>query len=197
MEKLTYKIAAFLAETGHIPKADTELCRYGIELFIISVFEIAAVLVLSLFVGNFKETVLFLLSFLPVRIYAGGYHADTRIKCFLILIFVYILFSVVLYNEFLMRYQYCMSAAAALNMLCVFFWAPVSGKKMTEREQKFYRRIGIAFASAELLIIAASCLFGFYGRYIYIAALGAFTALASLAAAKLKNVLRGRLSARG
>lgn len=84
MDSVTYKIASFLAEMGHIQKSDIDICRYGIELFIISVLEVASVLFISLFAGNFIFTAIFLCAFVQVRIYGEGYHADAKLKYYLL-----------------------------------------------------------------------------------------------------------------
>lgn len=190
MERFTYKLAGFLASTGYIKESDIELCRYGLELFITSVFEVAAILAAALAVGNFIETVLFLLAFLPVRIYGGGYHADTRLRCFLILVFVYILFSIVLHFELMLQYKYCMAAFTVLDLAAVCAWAPASGKKMSSQEKRFYRRVSITSAALELILVISACVFGFYDLHIYIIALGALTAFISITAGKLKSVIK-------
>lgn len=190
MENLTRKIAIILAQTNHIKEEDIEICRYGIEIFILSVAEYAAVIVASILMGIFKETVLFLCAFLPVRIYGGGYHADTRLRCFLILVFVYILFSAALYSRFLYSCEYLIAAIPLFTMAAVSAWAPLTGKSVNKRERRFYRRISLCTAAVELIILISAVAFDFYGIYAYTIGLGAFTAFASLSAGKIKSFIR-------
>jgi accessory gene regulator B len=86
---LALKISHYLVEQGAAEKEDVEIYQYGIGLFLSTVFNIAAVLAMSLFTGMFAGTVLFLLIFITLRTVTGGYHANTYMKCFIVFICVY------------------------------------------------------------------------------------------------------------
>ena len=190
MERVTYKIAYYLSEMGHIQKSDIDICRYGIEVFIISVLEVASLLFISLFAGNFIYTLLFLCSFLPVRVYGGGYHADTRLRCYLLFLAVYALFSIAVRFEPHIQYGAFLMIIPVLSLAAVTLWAPLSGKTVNERERKKYRRVSIGFATAEAVIVICSVPLDFYNIYTYIIILGTLTMLLSMIAGKLKNTLR-------
>ncbi len=192
MDSVTYKIASFLAKMGHIQKSDIDICRYGIELFIISVLEVASVLFISLFAGNFIFTAVFLCTFIPVRIYGGGYHADTRLRCYLLFLAVYVLFSIAVRFEIFMQHSAVLSFIPILSLAAVTLWAPLSEKSVNGAEKKRYRRISIIFAGAEAAAAVCSVLLGFYNIYIYIMILSALTSLLSITAGKIKNTIRGK-----
>ena len=96
MKSISQYISQTLGDEGIIKKDEIDVCKYGIEYFIISVLEILSVLLLSAFVGNFVCTLIYFVAFIPLRIYSGGYHADSKIGCYLILLSVYALFSVMI-----------------------------------------------------------------------------------------------------
>ena len=83
MDRIALSISNTLAENNIIKKEDVAIYKYGILLFLTSALEIGIILILSLFIGNFIETIIFFVAFLPIRVYAGGYHADTKLRCFL------------------------------------------------------------------------------------------------------------------
>lgn len=80
MRNIANNIAALLNANGIIQEDDMDTCRYGLEIFISSLLELTSILFISIFMDNFLETLLFFAAFIPLRVYAGGYHADTQIK---------------------------------------------------------------------------------------------------------------------
>ena len=73
-----------LVSRGVIAEADASIYAYGFEAMFSTVFTFGSIIVLSVCVGNFFETLLFFTAFMVLRIYAGGYHAATRVRCYLI-----------------------------------------------------------------------------------------------------------------
>lgn len=55
--------------------------RYGFEITISSLLNIVIILIIGALMHHFLESVAFLLCFIPVRQFTGGYHADTYLKC--------------------------------------------------------------------------------------------------------------------
>lgn len=105
MQKLAQKTANQLAVQGIIAKKDTAVYRYGLEALYSSLLELLTILFLSFFVGNFLQTILFFAAFIPLRVYAGGYHAKTRLRCYLMSLAVYGVFSI-LKKETILLHQW-------------------------------------------------------------------------------------------
>lgn len=55
---------------------------YGIEIILSTIVEIIAILVFSLCLSDIIDGLLFLLLFMSLRTFTGGYHAKTYRKCF-------------------------------------------------------------------------------------------------------------------
>lgn len=72
MDRIALSISNTLAESNIIKKEDVAIYKYGILLFLTSALEIGIILILSLFIGNFIETIIFFVAFLPIRVFAGG-----------------------------------------------------------------------------------------------------------------------------
>ena len=89
VKNISNGIADMLWTQGIIQEDDIDKCKYGIDLFISSFLEIISILAIAAILGNFIETVLLFVFFIPLRIYAGGYHADTKLKCFIISLVMY------------------------------------------------------------------------------------------------------------
>jgi accessory gene regulator B len=63
---------------------DRELYTYGINQGFIILLNLVTSMVIGFVMGMFLETVLFLTIYIPLRKYAGGYHAETAFSCYLL-----------------------------------------------------------------------------------------------------------------
>lgn len=62
-----------------------EEIAYGLEIGLSTILTISIVIIISTFFSLTKECIIFLLTFMPLRTYTGGYHATTHLRCFICL----------------------------------------------------------------------------------------------------------------
>lgn len=193
MKRITRSIALTLNQNGIISNEDIEICAYGLELFISAVGEIALLLIAALFLKRLPETILFFTAFIPLRIYAGGYHADSRLRCFLILIEVFAIFIVLINCISAEVYKIIILSAMVLNTLCVFIMAPIGhpNKKQTKKEIHTYRLISVVVSVAEVVLLTAWCTIFSVNVYAFSFSLGMITNVGSMLSAEIKHVVRG------
>lgn len=191
MKSISKSTAQILSERSVISEEDAEICSYGLEIFFSSLLELAVIFLISAFVGNFVPTLLFFASFIPLRLYAGGYHADTKLKCFSVSLVVYAVFSVIL--TFLPKdlYTTVISAEVVYTLLMVYMAAPVvhPNKSVTSAERKVYRKISLAVAMIESIIILALMFIVKDKIFALSLALGQFGESTSMSAAIIKSNL--------
>ena len=75
-------ITKYFFKKNIITNSDQEVFTYGCQLIISSFCSISSILLLSFFI-NITYGILFLLFFFPIRLFCGGFHASSYIKCFL------------------------------------------------------------------------------------------------------------------
>lgn len=80
--KVSAKLAKKLVEHSEDEKEDVYI--YGLELIISTVVELASILLISYLLFELKSGLIFLIMFVPLRLFTGGYHAKTYGKCFVI-----------------------------------------------------------------------------------------------------------------
>lgn len=142
--------------------ADTELILYGYKkLFLFSVNVILTVLV-GYLRGCGVGMILFLLFYIPLRIYAGGFHMNKLWKCEVMT------FGVILMVSLLLKVNYCQVILSRLTPICVlscilihFVLAPqdTEKKRLYNRERVKYRIIVIFIV---MIYAAAYFVFEFY-----------------------------------
>lgn len=83
----------------HYSDDDKEKLLYGLEGIYLTVYKLLIIIILSIFLGIFKEIILFLLLFNIIRYPAFGFHANTSLQCLIMsLVFIvglpYLLLSI-------------------------------------------------------------------------------------------------------
>ena len=84
------KITSFLIENKEINQDDYEVYKYGFEVLIAFIVNIAIVLSIGLLFNKIFYSIAFLICYCPIRQFAGGYHANNYTKCLLIFILIFI-----------------------------------------------------------------------------------------------------------
>lgn len=148
-------IAQLLEKEDIIQKEDVDVCRYGLEVFTSSFLEIISILIFSAVIGNFFETLIFFIAFIPLRIYAGGYHADTKLKCYLVSLVVYGLFTVILKILPESLYMAIILPEVLFTLIVVLTASPVihHHKNVNIIEIHNFRKISMIICITEIFII--------------------------------------------
>ena len=188
MYTIADKLSQTLQNQGVINKEEQDICRYGLELAFLSVCEFASILLLAIFVGNFMQTLTFFIAFIPLRLYAGGYHADTRGRCYLVLLGVYFAFAYAMKVTPIFLYQMVEIATIIFMLFMVFCFAPIihRNKKVTDIERYHYRKISLIIMAIEVGIIIFGMIFCTIKQYVFAFSLGQFTVAVSMLAALVK-----------
>ena len=84
LEFLGQRCTDALIKRGVIQQKEYPIYRYGFELLWSTVLCVFTILLLSVVFGYTRCAILFLLYFLPIRTVAGGYHASSYGKCFVL-----------------------------------------------------------------------------------------------------------------
>lgn len=156
IEKLSNNISQFFCKNNIISEDEYDIYKYGLELLLAAVFEIGFVLILSIILKIFIPTMIFFVSFIPLRIYTGGYHASNHLRCFLTLLFVYLIF--ILSLKFLPNSVYDLFCiySAIFSAIIILLFAPVedANKPLCEKEVKYYRKKSILVLIIQAIILA-------------------------------------------
>ena len=141
-----YHCADFCAEKliqhTNTPSSHKPVFRYGIELTISTLSSILSVLFLSLLLNATIETIVFLIAYMSLRIWSGGYHALESVWPPLILLF-------------------------AANIV-IFTWAPVKNKNHPLSEKRYQQNKKIARIQLFVYNLVFVVFFIFLNKLIFI-----------------------------
>lgn len=152
-------MVARLAVNGVIEEEDAEIYVFGLEQLITDVLEISSLLVLGLLLGELAGCLVFLASFMAIRVNAGGYHASTPLRCYGLTVLVTTA-AILLLKENVPGAVYAVMAAA--SSIIVLITSPVGTKnRRTEGSERLtYRRRAIVTWALEMGIMAGCMALG-------------------------------------
>lgn len=95
MLHLSKAIASAIISYGIAKESDRELYEYSF-LILLEQFSVWVSILCTAFIfGILWETVFYMVLFIPMRIYAGGYHARTFIFCYCISVGIFLAFAII------------------------------------------------------------------------------------------------------
>lgn len=89
LHRLSERIA--LSVCNDSDKVPLDIYIYGFELLVSSVIETISLLLIGLLTGKLIDTIIFIISFSSIRVFSGGYHANSYLKCFIVTVAYYLL----------------------------------------------------------------------------------------------------------
>lgn len=151
---IAQSIASYLIRNKIIESEKLDIYIYGFEIMISTIVSILVGLVLGIVFSQLTETIVFLLIFVLLRSYCGGYHTDTYLKCNIV--FAVNITAVMLILKFVSSYPFVINVAViAFALLTIAMLAPVENiyKPLTKSEKKSYK-IKASFLTATISVIA-------------------------------------------
>lgn len=183
---ISEKITSLLIENDSIPKEDRELYSYGFRQGFLMLLNIFTTLVIGFIFNKPLQSIIFSISYLPIRSYAGGYHAKTSLRCY---VYSMLMITIVL---LLLKYTYISKLAnlilLLISALVIYILSPVqdNNKPLDKLEQVVYKRKTVWLLVINIFI-SSLMLFLNFENISYILALSLFCLSVMLILGILKN----------
>lgn len=171
-ERITKKIR----NKNIIEDQETEIIQYGTEVLLSSMLGIAIILLVSLITGYIWHGVIFLILFILIRMYSGGYHADSYVRCNVSFVLTYIM-SILLWRLCLVYHmEWKIWLLTIVGFVLTGHYAPVENhnKCIEESSKIIYKKISILIYAGLMALLLLVDIIGLrYGEYIRL--MGKFT----------------------
>jgi accessory gene regulator B len=122
-----------------------EVYKYGIEILLSTVIDVVLIVFFGTLFGNTLNGLLYLIVFIPLRQFTGGFHAKTHLRCTLCSISVFSLICFI--NVFLFPYIniIALEVFILLGFIVIVIYAPVINvnKILTEKKAKINKKRSI------------------------------------------------------
>lgn len=187
-KKLSQKIAKHCRQLG--TRQSEAVLAFGLELMIIAAVGIGMIIITSLILRRPWLWFPFLVGFVPIRKFAGGYHASTHVRCYIISTLVFLCCA--LTSIYISFSNLALLAISIITWLVVFAFSPVAAnnKPLKKMQRIRNRRISLLIVSLEVTVAIGLLMTKWIGEAAQILFLGAFSASLSLAIAKVNTIKR-------
>ncbi len=137
-----------------------ELYEYAIYIILSSAFHMATVIVLGLVFNLLTESLVFYLSFIVIRKFAGGYHAKTPTRCYVFsVISSIIMLCLIKYaNSVGNIFTYLLIIFELLCVVLIILMSPLDTENnpLNSYEKKWYKTLAVLI-SVCIFIISLFC----------------------------------------
>jgi len=160
---------------GVVPREDEEVHVFGWTMLLFSVGSFSAILLAGALLGQLLGTVLFLVSFTFLRSYAGGWHANSFFKCFLITMTLYACCSLIHFYLPEIYLSLTIRSLLLISLLITFVWAPMDhpNKPFRGDQKKKNKKLSrITVLAQTIIIIVLGVWQSWLNTYLLWAALG-------------------------
>jgi len=183
------KLTEFFIKCQVIQEADRDTYEYCFKIFLMNILNFGSILLLGLIFGCLLETILFVIGFSVIRKQAGGYHAGTPLRCYLISVASYVICMFLLYLIPSAWTKFMNLTAIIIAFIIIWRLAPVadSNKPFSIGEYERYKRNSRQIISILLMCNLIAYFIGFINIQVFMLPLniGVLFAAVSLFSAKL------------
>lgn len=163
IHKVSEKIINFQVIKGNITEEERNKYVYAYEVLLNQLINISIAMVLALISCELKAVLLFLAIYIPLRKYAGGFHAKTNERC--IIYSSLMIIGVIFLNKwlrcFVSGYESIMAICSLVLLVFICYMAPVEAenKKLDVEESRKYKRKVYIISIIHIFILAVNILF--------------------------------------
>jgi accessory gene regulator B len=156
---ISSKVAYFLCkDQGN--KDNYYLYEYAVYIVLSSALHIATIIALGLCFNLLVESLMFYFSFIAIRKFAGGYHAQTPTRCYMfsVLSSIIMLFLIKLFNSVNIIFTYVLIMFELFCVVMVLLISPLDTENnlLNSHEKKWYK-ISATLISVCIFIISLLC----------------------------------------
>lgn len=149
---ISHKIGDNLVRSNVIKEEDAEIYIYGINQIFVAVLNVSSALIIGWIFGVILEIAVFMAAYIPLRTFAGGYHAKTPLRCYFFSITMLIIVSIGM--KYFSTSDLAYGVAILVGLFIVLMLSPVENKNkpLGKIEQKVYKKRAVLITIIEIAI---------------------------------------------
>ncbi|WP_075727415.1 accessory gene regulator ArgB-like protein [Tissierella creatinophila] len=155
------KMTSYLVINGIIEDEEREIYSYGLHQGLLIIINIMTTLFIGFLFKEVWEIIVFMIAYIPLRTYGGGYHAKTELRCYFLS--VSLIIASLLLIKFIPITKISLLTLSSISGVVVYIFAPVEDKNkiLNEMENKIYKRKTRIILSVEILVALLLYILGF------------------------------------
>lgn len=150
--KLADNIVRWMLSNQIIEEKKSVICRWGISHILDTIFNIITFLIIGFLFKMSFETIVFTLGYIPLRIYAGGYHAKTPFRCWCLSNIILAVSLLIVQNSEKCYIAFNVSSLIAVTVLIILMPVEDLHKPLDQNDRKKYKKRGVAILALEICL---------------------------------------------
>ncbi len=150
--RATGKIVEQLTISGIIQSEKKELYRYGINQLLNNMFSLLTFFIIGILLKGVIYALIFLMAYFPLRVYAGGFHASTAFRCWILSSGLLVLVLLTVNYAPIPPILYDLFACLSIGVIIIMMPIEDANKPLDEKEIQVYKKRGVIVLILEILI---------------------------------------------
>ena len=145
IHNLSNNITTFFVKKQLIKNSDSIVFCYGMELLISTWIGFLTIILMSIILVDILFGIIYLIYIVPIRMYVGGYHAKSYMKCNIVFLLFFTIALVCYRNLEMVNYQ-ILNYINLISSIFIFELAPLENKNkvIDDLKKRKYRNIDMS-----------------------------------------------------
>ena len=150
--KTSVYIADILEQQNKFTTEEKEIYRYGIQQGLNLALNILTTIIIGVLCGMVYPSILFLVCYMPLRSFCGGYHAKTHLRCYIYSVIM--ITSILLVTKYTAFNIFLYEVLVLISLIIILLLAPVEdeNKKLDSVEKRVFRKKAYIITFLEVLL---------------------------------------------
>lgn len=148
----------WLTRNNPLPEEDKPIYIYGFQLLISTISTLTSILLISACIKRLSYALCFLLFFFVLRLFCGGYHAQTFAKCFLITNLSFLVIVGITELIIITNFKFIIPIINLFSTVVIWIFAPVKNEnhpcseKINKKNKSVSRIIALTYSIVLFLL---------------------------------------------
>lgn len=161
MKILTKKSLDYQIRNKYIKEQERELYEYAYTILFEEFINIVVAFAIALFFGQLNVVICFLCSYIPLRRFSGGYHAENGIKCGIVSTLLIVVLCILNDLNIIESIESSVYIFLIICQICIFILSPIDSvnKPLSyDQKQKYHKNSVIILLFQILILNFAICM---------------------------------------
>lgn len=177
IQKLASQVADYFIKKDIFKDTEREVYIYGFDLMISGLMNVLLVLIAGIILNSLTYALIFVFVMITVRMYTGGYHADTHIMCNIIFLSAFLVSIATLNVINYFSISWIIWFLQCIGLILVTRFVPLENrnKKLSDEQKERYKKIGITLYLTDIVIAVILNIIGRIGsEYTFFGNIGLY-----------------------
>lgn len=165
LNKNANRLVNLLEKYYPLPDEERPIYVYGFELLISTLSSMFSIISVSLLINKPVSSLFFFLFFFTLRLFCGGYHASTYLKCFITTNLVFI--STIILTEIIifLQIQWIIPVPVIISTAIIWIFAPIKNENHPCSEETHFKNKIKSRSLSSFCLILFFCFYFFLKQY--------------------------------